>query len=84
ARMMLVEAAWSYRLPARVSRRLRERQQELPQAVWEIAWKAQLRLCTRYRRLVARGKKTQVAITAIARELAAFMWAIVKVVPAAA
>lgn len=84
ARRMLVEAAWSYRLPARVSRRLRDRQQNLPQAVWEIAWKAQLRLCARYRRLVAKGKKTQVAITAIARELAAFMWAIVKVVPAAA
>lgn len=83
ARRMLVEAAWSYRLPARVSRRLRDRQHNLPQAVWEIAWKAQLRLCARYRRLVAKGKQTQVAITAIARELAAFMWAIAQVVPVA-
>lgn len=84
ARRMLVEAAWSYRLNARVSRRLRDRQQNLPQAVWEIAWKAQLRLCARYRKLIAKGKQAQVAITAIARELAAFMWAIAQVVPVAA
>lgn len=84
ARRMLVEAAWSYRLPARVSRRLRDRQHNLPQAVWEIAWKAQLRLCARYKRLVTKGKQTQVAVTAIARELAAFMWAIAQVVPVAA
>lgn len=81
ARRMLVEAAWSYRLPARVSRRLRDRQQSLPQPVWEIAWKAQLRLCARYRRLLAKGKQTQVVVTAIARELAAFMWAIARTVP---
>lgn len=80
ARRMLIEAAWSYRLPARVSRRLRDRQQELPQKVWEVAWKAQLRLCARYKRLVTKGKKVQVAVTAVARELAAFMWAITKLV----
>jgi transposase len=78
ARRMLTEAAWSYRMPARVSRRLRDRQQNLPEKVWKIAWKAQVRLCARYRRLVARGKLSQVAITAIARELAAFMWAIAR------
>lgn len=81
ARRMLVEASWSYRLPARVSRRLRDRQQNLPQPVWEIAWKAQLRLCSRYKKLVAKGKESQVAVTAIARELAAFMWAIARIVP---
>jgi len=83
ARRMLVEAAWSYRLPARVSRRLRDRQQNLPQSVWEIAWKAQLRLCARYKRLISKGKQSQVAVTAIARELAAFMWAIARTLPAA-
>ncbi len=83
ARRMLVEAAWSYRLRARVSRKLRDRQQDLPQAVCDIAWKAQLRLCARYWRFIARGKKAQVAVTAIARELAAFMWAIAQVVPVA-
>jgi transposase len=81
ARRMLVESAWSYRLPARVSRRLRERQQNVPQAVWEIAWKAQLRLCARYRRLMAKGKRSQIVITAIAREISAFMWAIARVIP---
>lgn len=80
ARQMLTEAAWSYRMPARVSRRLRDRQQNLPEKVWQIAWKAQVRLCARYRRLVARGKLSQVAITALARELAAFMWAIARTV----
>ena len=80
ARRMLVESAWTYRLPARVSRRLRERQQNVPQAVWEIAWKAQLRLCARYRRLMAKGKRSQVVITAIAREISAFMWAIARVI----
>jgi transposase len=80
ARQMLTEAAWSYRIPARVSRRLRDRQQNLPEKVWQIAWKAQVRLCARYQRLVARGKLSQVAITAIARELAAFMWAIARTV----
>ena len=83
ARRMLTEAAWSYRIPARVSRRLRDRQQNLPEKVWQIAWKAQVRLCGRYRRLVARGKLSQVAITAIARELAAFMWAIARTVEVA-
>ena len=84
ARRMLTEAAWSYRLPARVSRRLRDRQQGLPQKVWEIAWKAQVRLCARFRRLVARGKRTQIAVTAVARELAAFIWAIARSVEIAA
>jgi len=80
ARRMLVQAAWAYRLPARVGRRLRDRQQELPEKIWKIAWKAQVRLCARYRQLFARGKPTQVTTTAIARELAAFMWAIFRTV----
>jgi transposase len=78
ARRMLVQAAWSYRLPARVSRRLQDRQQKLPEKIWKIAWKAQVRLCSRYRQLFARGKPTQVITIAIARELAAFMWAIFR------
>ena len=41
-----------------------------------IAWKAQLRLCARYRRLMAAGKRQTVVTTAIAREMAAFLWAI--------
>jgi transposase len=76
ARRVLVEAAWSYRHPARVSETLRPRLEALPRAVRDIAWKAQVRLCGRYRRLNAAGKKRPVIIAAIAREIAAFLWAI--------
>lgn len=78
ARKVLVEGAWAYRLPARVSRILLKRQEGLPDAVVKIAWKAQLRLCARYRRLRAKGKSKQLVVTAIARELCAFLWAINK------
>ena len=80
ARQMLTEAAWSYRMPARVGRRLLDRQKRLPEKVWQIAWKAQVRLCARYGRLFARGKSSKLIITAIARELSAFMWAIARTV----
>jgi transposase len=75
-RRVLVEAAWAYRLRARVSRALLKRQEGVPQHIRDIAWKAQLRLCSRYRHLWAKGKAKQVIVTAIARELCAFMWAI--------
>ena len=77
-RRVLVEAAQAYRLPARVSRALAKRHDGLPSQVRNIAWKAQLRLCQRYRRLIARGKPKNVVVTSIARELIAFMWAIAK------
>ena len=80
ARRVLVEGAWTYRYPARVSETLRSRLEGLPKAVRAIAWKAQIRLCARYRRLVAAGKKTPVVIAAIAREMAAFLWAIGRLV----
>ena len=51
ARRLLIEAAWSYRFPARVSRELLLRQENQPKPIRDIAWKAQLRLCARYRRL---------------------------------
>lgn len=78
ARRMLVEAAWAYHFPAKVARTLQLRQEDQPQAVRDIAWKAQLRLCRRYQRLIAKGKTRQVVITAIARELVGFMWAIAR------
>ena len=78
ARKVLIEAAWSYRMQARVSRLLLKRQQELPDQVRQIAWKAQLRLCARFRKLLAAGKSKQVAVTAVARELSAFLWAMAK------
>ena len=76
ARRVLIEGAWTYRYPARVSETLRARLEGLPKSVRDIAWKGQVRLCARYRRLVATGKKAPVVIAAIAREMAAFLWAI--------
>lgn len=76
ARRVLVEAAWAYRLRARVTQPLLKRQEGVPESIRQLAWKAQLRLCARYRRLLARGKAKQTIVTAIARELAAFIWAI--------
>lgn len=77
-RRSLVEAAQTYRLPARVGREMLARQQDLPRRVREIAWKAQVRLCGRFRKMLARGKRYQTVVCAIARELAAFMWAITR------
>jgi transposase len=76
ARRMLVEASWSYRYPARVAKEKMEVLVKLPKPVRNIAWKAQTRLCSRYRKLTATGKKSTVAVTAIARELCGFVWAI--------
>jgi transposase len=75
-RRVLIEGAWAYRFPARMSHVLQQRQEGLPQIVRAIAWKAQVRLCARYRRLMAAGKRQTVVTTAIAREMAAFLWAI--------
>lgn len=80
-RRVLVEAAWAYRFPARVSRALLRRQEHLSREVCETAWKAQVRLCSRFRAMAARRKPSQVIVTAIARELSAFMWAIANQVP---
>jgi transposase len=76
ARRVLVEAAWTYRYPARVSETLRARIEGLPKIVRDTAWKGQVRLCVRYRRLSGVGKKPPVVVAAIAREMAAFLWAI--------
>jgi transposase len=84
ARRVLVEAAKAYRHRPKVSEAIQARQQDLPRAVRDIAWKAQVRLCGRYRQLLARGKHPNTVTAAIARELAAFMWAIAKVQPLAA
>jgi transposase len=78
ARKALVEAAWTYRHSAGVGRDHQQRQAKLPQQVRDIAWKAQTRLCARYRRLTAKGKRNTVVVTAIAREIAAFLWSIAR------
>lgn len=76
ARRMLIEAAWSYRYPARIAKEKAEILVCLPKNIRDIAWKAQTRLGKRYRTLIARGKKPTIVVAAIARELAGFIWAI--------
>jgi len=80
-RRALVEAAQTYHYQARVSRVLLARQEGLPDSIRKISWKAQVRLCGRFRKLTGRGKPRNKVVTAIARELSAFMWAIAKEVP---
>ena len=76
ARTMLIEAAHSYRYPARIACHKLAAVDAVPEAVRAIAWKAQTRLCQRYRQMTAKGKPNQVVVTAIARELAGFVWSI--------
>jgi transposase len=81
ARRVLVEGAWAYRYPAKVSRHLQLRLEKQPKVIQDISWKAQIRRCKRYRQLAARGKHANVVPVAIARELTGCMWAIATEVP---
>jgi len=74
-RRILVEAAWAYRHYPKVTSRQRKMFASQPPAVTDVCRKANLRLTRRFQRLTARGKKAPVAMTAIARELAGFVWA---------
>jgi len=74
-RHALVEAAWAYRYPARVSPELQRRHQGLRPDVVARSWAAQVRLCGRFQRLAARKDRSTVVATAVARELAGFVWA---------
>ena len=76
ARRLLVEGAHSYKYPAKVSPEIQKRQEMLSKEVIDIAWQAQLRLCRRYQRLMHRGKARNLVVTAIAREMIAYIWAI--------
>ena len=73
---MLVEVAWHYQHSPRVSPIIATRQDQLPKGITDIAWKAQLRLNTKFKRLVARRVMKTKAVVAVARELAGFVWAI--------
>jgi transposase len=78
ARRVLIEAAWSYRFPARISREHLLRQESVAKPIRDIAWKAQERLCRRYRKLARQGKLPTVVTAAVARELVGFVWAIAQ------
>lgn len=73
-RRVLIEGSWAYRHRPAVGYELRRRQQGQPPEVIAHSWAAQLRLHTRFHRLVSSGKPATVAVTAVARELAGFIW----------
>lgn len=77
-RRLLIESAWCYRFPARRSREIEQRAQMTSPEVQAIAWKAQRRLCARYRVLSERGMSSCKVVTAVARELCGFIWAVVQ------
>ena len=76
ARRLLVEGAHGYRYEANISKEMQLRQEGLSKEIIDIAWQAQLRLCRRYQKLMHRGKHRNVVVTAIAREMIAYIWAI--------
>jgi transposase len=80
ARRILVESAWSYRYPPRISRDKLAKVAAAPEPVRVIAWKAQTRLSSRFRALSKKGKRPTIVATAIARELCGFIWAIHRAV----
>jgi transposase len=78
ARRLLIEGAHSYRYAANISSEMQKQQEGLPKVIIDIGWKAQLRLCRRYQRLVKRGKHQNVIKAAIAREMLAYLWSMAK------
>lgn len=81
ARRALIEAAWNYRTPARLSRELLKRQEGLSQEIKDLSWAAQTRLHHRYKHLTCvRHKKSTVAAAALGRELCGFVWAVGRIV----
>jgi transposase len=78
ARRMLVECAWSYRFPARQTMHLKRKAKEASEVAKAIAWRAQKRLCGRYRQLTQAGKNIKLVCVAIARELVGFLWDIIR------
>src|SRR6185312_8821448 len=80
-RRLLVESAWHYRRRPRMSKELRRRSARVAPGVCAIAWKAQSRLHNRLKKLPGRGKHPAEAVTAVARELAGFIWAIGQAEP---
>lgn len=77
-RRLLIESAWSYRYQPAVKGELKKRLDGLPPEIQSISWKAQNRLHKKYFRLLSRGKESGKAITAVARELAGFIWAVTQ------
>jgi transposase len=74
ARRILIQSAWCYRFPARVTKQKEKERSVAERNIRDIAWRAQVRLCSLYRKIVASGKRGPIACTAVARELTTFIW----------
>jgi transposase len=81
ARRVLIQGAWCYRFPARITKHKEPKLSAADACIRDVAWRAQVRLCQRYRRLIALGKKAPVACSAVARELTTFIWEMGQIVP---
>ena len=81
ATVEVVEAGWSYRHPPKEGQPYLKRSAHLPQEIKDIGWKAQTRLCKRFRHLSNTGKPQPRVLAAIARELAGFVWDIARKTP---
>ena len=77
-RRLLIEASWSYRYKPALKGALLKRQEDQPADIQAISWKAQHRLHDKYFRMLSKGKSGGKAVTAVARELAGFIWAIAQ------
>jgi transposase len=80
-RRVLIQAAWCYRIPARATKQKESKFTATDKAIRDVAWIAQVRLCRRYRQLIAGGKLALVPCAAVARELATFIWELGQIVP---
>ena len=80
-RRVLIQAAWCYRFPPRITKKKELKLTATDKAIRDVAWKAQVRLCGRYRQLITAGKLAPVACAAVARELATFIWEMGQIVP---
>jgi len=78
ARRLLIECAWSYRFTASQTMYLKRKSAQASDEAKAIGWRAQKRLCGRYRTLVQAGKNVKLVCAAIARELCGFLWDIVR------
>jgi transposase len=75
ARTALIEASWAYRFKPAIGVTLRRRQHDATPGTLARSWQAQRRLHSKYQTLTARRKPPGMALTAVARELAGFVWA---------
>jgi transposase len=81
ARRALLAGAWASRYPAKVSRHLQLRLEQVPKPMQALRGQAQVRLDKRYRQRLARGKNANPVGVAIARALRAFLWTMAQAVP---